>query len=249
MAEPYPVIGGAQPTTAVVPGRPVATRVVAIIPALNEELAIGEVVSAIPAALVTETIVVDNGSTDRTAEIARAAGARVIAEPLKGYGAACLAGARAAERADVLVFLDGDRSDDPAEMSRVLAPIVEGLADLVIGSRVRGAAPGALSAQQRLGNRVVTGAVRLLYGLRLSDLGPFRAVRGEVLRTLDMRELTYGWPVEMIVKAARKGFRVVEVPVSCRPRIGQSKVSGTLKGSLGAGYHLLRTTLRYAWKA
>ena len=240
---------GARPATAVVPARSLAKCVVAIIPALNEELAIGDVVGAIPAALVTETIVVDNGSTDRTAEVARAAGARVIAEPLRGYGAACLAGVRAAERADILVFLDGDRSDDPAEMSRVLAPIVEGRADLVIGSRVHGAAPGALGPQQRLGNRVVTGAVRLLYGLRLSDLGPFRAVRGEVLRALEMRDLSYGWPVEMIVKAARKGYRVMEVPVSCRPRLGKSKVSGTLKGSLGAGYHLLRTTLRYAWKA
>jgi glycosyltransferase involved in cell wall biosynthesis len=223
--------------------------VVVIIPALNEELAIGDVVRGIPTTLVTETIVVDNGSTDRTAAVARAAGARVIAEPRRGYGAACLAGVRAAKGADILVFLDGDRSDDPAEMSRVLAPIVEGRADLVIGSRVRGAAPGALSAQQRLGNLVVTGAVRLLYGLRLSDLGPFRAVRGDILRALDMRDLSYGWPVEMIVKTARKGYRVVEVPVSCRVRLGQSKVSGTLKGSLGAGYHLLRTTLRYAWKA
>jgi glycosyltransferase involved in cell wall biosynthesis len=249
MAEPHPVISGGRPTIAVAPGHPLAQRVVAIIPALNEELAIDDVVSAIPSALVTGIIVVDNGSTDRTAERARAAGARVIVEPLRGYGAACLAGARAAVVADVLVFLDGDRSDDPAEMSRVLAPIVEGRADLVIGSRVRGAAPGALSPQQRLGNRLVTGAIRLLYGLRLSDLGPFRAVRAEVLRALDMQELTYGWPVEMIVKAVRKGYRVMEVPVSCHRRLGRSKVGGTLKGSLLAGYHLLRTTLRYAWKA
>ena len=240
---------GARPATAVVPARSLAKCVVAIIPALNEELAIGDVVGAIPAALVTETIVVDNGSTDRTAEVARAAGARVIAEPLRGYGAACLAGVRAAERADILVFLDGDRSDDPAEMPSVLRPIVEEKADLVIGSRVRGAAPGALTPQQRLGNRVVTIAIRFLYGLGLSDIGPFRAVRREVLRDLDMQDLSYGWPVEMIVKAARKGYRVVEVPVSCRPRVGQSKVGGTLKGTLLAGYHLLRTTFRYAWRA
>jgi glycosyltransferase involved in cell wall biosynthesis len=249
MAEASVAIGNAQPANAVLPARPAAKSVVAIIPALNEELAIGDVVSAIPAALVTETIVVDNGSTDRTAEVARAAGARVLAETLRGYGAACLAGARAAPAADILVFLDGDRSDDPAEMPSVLRPIVEEKADLVIGSRVRGAAPGALTPQQRLGNRVVTIAIRFLYGLGLSDIGPFRAVRREVLRDLDMQDLSYGWPVEMIVKAARKGYRVVEVPVSCRPRVGQSKVGGTLKGTLLAGYHLLRTTFRYAWRA
>lgn len=227
-----------------------ATRIAVIIPALNEELAIGEVVSAVPATLVGQIIVVDNGSTDRTAEVARAAGARVIAEPLRGYGAACLAGVKAAEGAEILVFLDGDRSDDPAEMPRVLWPILEGQADLVIGSRVRGAAvPGALTLQQRLGNRVITTAIRFLYGLRLSDIGPFRAIPSAVLRDLDVEHRSYGWPVEMIVKAANKGYRVVEVPVSCRPRLGRSKVAGTLKGSLLAGYHLLRTTFRYAWRA
>jgi glycosyltransferase involved in cell wall biosynthesis len=223
-------------------------RVTAIIPALNEELAIGEVVREIPARLVHEIIVVDNGSTDRTAEVARAAGARVVAEPGRGYGAACLAGVRAAHGGDILVFLDGDRSDDPAEMPLLLRPLLEDRADLVIGSRVLGsAAPGALTPQQRLGNRLVTGVIRLLFGLRLTDLGPFRAITLESLGALRMEHRTYGWPAEMIVKAAKRGYRVVEVPVGYRRRLGRSKVSGTLKGSLLAGYHLLWTTLRYAW--
>lgn len=247
MTEPPLGIGDVQPASPAVAAR--AASVVAIIPALNEEPAIAEVVRAVPRALVTEIIVVDNGSTDRTAEVARAAGARVIVEPLRGYGAACLAGVRAAQGADILVFLDGDRSDDPAELPRVLEPIVDGRADLVIGSRVRGAAAGALTPQQRAGNRIVTLAVRLLYGLRLSDIGPFRAIRRDVLRALDMREPTYGWPVEMVVKAANRRLRIVEIPVTCRPRLGRSKVSGTLRGTLLAGYHLLRTTLRHAWPA
>jgi glycosyltransferase involved in cell wall biosynthesis len=222
-------------------------RVTAIIPALNEELAIGEVVREMPASLVHEIIVVDNGSTDRTAEVARAGGARVVREPWRGYGAACLAGVRAAHDADILVFLDGDRSDDPAEMPLLLRPILEDRADLVIGSRVLGsAAPGALTPQQRFGNRLVTSMIRLLYGLQLTDVGPFRAITREALGDLRMEHRTYGWPVEMIVKAAKKKYRVVEVPVGCRRRLGRSKVAGTVKGSLLAGYHMLWTTLRYA---
>jgi glycosyltransferase involved in cell wall biosynthesis len=224
-------------------------RIAVVIPALDEEAAIGVVVREVSRDLVAEIIVVDNGSIDRTAEVARAAGATVIREPIRGYGAACLAGALAAPDADILVFLDGDRSDDPREMPVVLQPIVEGRADLVVGSRVDGQAEaGALTSQQRFGNRLVTWMLRLLYGLTLTDIGPFRAIRADVFRDLGMEHQTYGWPVEMIVKAAKKGYRVVNVPVSCRKRIGRSKVAGTMKGSLLAGYHLLSTTVRYAWR-
>lgn len=220
-----------------------------IIPALDEEQAIGIVVNEVPRDLVSEIIVVDNGSIDRTAEVAEAAGARVIREPMRGYGAACLAGAMAASHADVFVFLDGDRSDDPREMPVVLAPLLDGRADLVIGSRTTGfTEKGALTSQQRLGNRLVTWIVRLLYGVTLTDIGPFRAIRASVLRDLGMEHKTYGWPVEMVVKAAKKGYRVMNVPVTCRKRIGVSKVAGTMKGSILAGYHLLSTTLRYAWR-
>jgi glycosyltransferase involved in cell wall biosynthesis len=224
-------------------------RIVAIIPALDEEAAIGGVIRAICRNLVDEVIVVDNGSRDATAAVAKAAGATVIHEPQRGYGAACLAGARAVRQADILVFLDGDGNDDPTEMPRVLQPILEGQADLVLGSRTTGQGDhSGLTPQQRVGNYVVTSLVRRLYGLRLTDIGPFRAITAPTFDALGMGHKTYGWPVEMVVKAAKRGCRIVEVPVSCHPRLGRSKVAGTLKGSLLAGYHLLMTTLRYAWK-
>jgi glycosyltransferase involved in cell wall biosynthesis len=224
-------------------------RIVTIIPTLDEEAAIDGVVRAVSRELVHEVIVVDNGSRDGTAAVAQAAGATVIQEPRRGYGSACLAGAHTARQADILVFLDGDGSDDPAELPRVLHPLLHGQADLVLGSRTLGQDDhSGLTPQQRLGNFVVTSLVRLLYGVALTDIGPFRAITQSAFQALGMEHQTYGWPVEMVVKAAKKGYRIVEVPVSCHKRIGRSKVAGTVTGSLLAGYHLLRTTLRYAWR-
>lgn len=221
------------------------TRVAVIIPALNEEASIGKVVAAVPRSVTGQILVIDNGSTDRTADVARAAGARVVQEPRPGYGAACWAGFQATD-ADVLVYLDGDWSDDPGEMPGVVGPVLAGETDLVIGTRQR--EPGALPPHAVLGNRLTTFLIRLLYGLRLSDLGSFRAIRREVLADLDMRERTYGWPVEMVVKAARKGYRVREVPVRYRRRIGKSKVAGTLRGSILAAWAMLATTFRHAFR-
>jgi glycosyltransferase involved in cell wall biosynthesis len=224
-----------------------AIRVSVIIPALDEEAVIGRVVRAVPRNLVQEIIVVDNGSHDRTAEVAQAAGARVVREPVRGYGTACRAGIRAATEAEIFVFCDGDGSDDPREMPAVLQPLLDQKADLVIGARTP-CEEGAMTPQQRYGNHLILSLVSLLYGLKLTDLGPFRAITAKALWNLKMEHRTYGWPVEMIVKAARKGYRITEVPTSCRKRIGQSKVAGTVKGSLLAGYHLILTTLRYAWR-
>lgn len=192
---------------------------------------------------------VDNGSTDRTAEAARAAGAEVIREERRGYGYACAAGVAAAgQEPDVLVFMDGDGSDDASQLGDLVAPIQSSHADLVLGSRVLGrAARGALLPHQRLGNLLTTALVRLLYGQRLTDLPPFKAIRRPTIEDLELREMTYGWTVEMIVKCVRQGRRIVEVPVHSRPRMGgQSKVSGTLKGTALAAYHLLATTIKYA---
>lgn len=226
-------------------------RVAVIIPALNEQESVAHVIAGIPRDLVDEIVVVDNGSTDRTAEVSRAAGAQVVREERRGYGYACAAGVTAVgEDCDVLVFMDGDGSDDGAQMQALVEPIERGEADLVLGSRVLGpAARGALLAHQRLGNVLTTALVRLLYGQRVTDLPPFKAVRHSVLIELGMREMTYGWTVEMIVKCARHGYRIVEVPVVARSRIGgRSKVSGTVKGTILAAYYLLGTTIKYAWR-
>jgi glycosyltransferase involved in cell wall biosynthesis len=221
-------------------------HIVVIIPALDEEQAIGDVVRAIPP-VVRDVIVVDNGSRDRTAEVARAAGATVVAEPRRGYGQACLTGIAAAREADVVVFLDGDKSDEPGQLTEIVAPILEGRADLVIGSRSLGRrAPGAQPWHAVLGTRLSVGLMNLLTGARATDLGPFRAITAEALRRLGMRDRNYGWTVEMQVKAARRGLRVREVPVDYRPRIGRSKVSGTLTGSVRAGAKILGTIFRNA---
>ena len=221
--------------------------VVAMIPARNEEGAIGKVVAALPRELVRRVIVVDNGSTDRTAEVARAAGATVVPLAQPGYGRACATGVAAAGDAEIILFLDGDYSDFPEEASLLLAPILADEADLVIGSRLRGRRePGALPPHQLFGNWLVSGLMRLLYGVQVTDLGPFRAIRAELLASLGMEQMTYGWPTEMMVKSARRGARIAEVPVSYRKRIGRSKISGTVRGTILATYYIFGVTLRYA---
>src|SRR5258708_5752476 len=221
-------------------------RVSVIIPTHNEAQAIGRVLTDLPAHLVTEVIVVDSNSNDGTPEIAAKMGALVVQEPGRGYGRACLAGLATANAPDVVVFLDGDYSDRPSELPILLAPITEGRADITLGSRLRGRrAAGALPWHQAFGNRFAAGLIRLLYGAKISDLGPFRAARADVLRALALEETTYGWAVEMILKAALAGFRVVEVPVSYYPRIGKSKISGTLKGTVGAAWFILSLIVRY----
>jgi glycosyltransferase involved in cell wall biosynthesis len=220
-------------------------RVSLIIPALNEAAAIGDVVASVPPGLVTEIVVVDNGSTDRTGEVAARAGARVVREPRPGYGAACAAGVGAlAADAEIAAFLDGDGSQDPHELPRILGPLERGEADFVLGARPIGA-HHPLHAS--LGSRLVAGLVSIRYGVRLTDIGPFRALRVALLGRLGMRDLAFGWPAEMVVKAAALGARIVEVPVSQGPRRGgRSKVSGTLGGSVRAGYGFLMAALRAA---
>ena len=218
-------------------------RIAVIIPVIDEAGAIGRVLAEIPAGLADQVLVVDGGSTDGTQEAARAAGATVLRQRGRGYGAACLTGARAAD-ADVLVFLDGDYSDPPAQMERLLGPLRAGAADLVLGSRERGRMePGALPPHARLGNRLAAALLRLLYGLGVSDLPSFKAIRRDQLLALGIRDLHYGWTAEMIARTARSGLRVREVPIDYRVRIGESKVSGTLRGSVKAGYAILRAVV------
>jgi len=224
-------------------------RVSVIIPTRNEAQAIGRVLGDLPADFATEVIVVDNNSTDGTPEIASRMGARVISEARRGYGRACLTGLACASAPDVVVFLDGDYSDRPAELPLLLAPIAEGRADITIGSRFGGKSnPGALPWHQSFGNRLAAGLIRLLYGVKISDLGPFRAGRADMLRALALEETTYGWAVEMIVKGAIAGFRIVEVSVSYYPRIGKSKISGTVKGTVGAAWFILSRIVRYSFR-
>lgn len=221
-------------------------RVSVIIPALNEAQSIGQVLGAIPD-WVDEIIVADNGSTDCTVEIARARGARVVTAARRGYGSACLSGIAALQDADVVVFLDGDFSDFPEDMHLLVDPIISDDADLVAGSRVLGEAePGALTPQARFGNWLACHLICLFWGVRYTDLGPFRAIRATTLRQLEMRDPDYGWMVEMQIKATRAGWRVKEVPVGYRRRIGRSKISGTIKGVVGAGTKILLTIFGFA---
>ncbi|HEX6737968.1 MAG TPA: glycosyltransferase family 2 protein [Vicinamibacteria bacterium] len=221
-------------------------QVTVIIPAVDEEPAIGRVIAEVPA-VASEVIVVDNGSRDRTAEVARAAGARVVSEPRRGYGRACLAGIAAAGDADILAFLDGDHSDYPAQLVDVVAPLLAGEADLVIGSRARGRrAPGAHPWHAVLGTRLCVGLMNRLIGTEATDLGPFRAITAPALGRLGMSDGDFGWTVEMQIKARKRGLRVREVPVDYRPRIGRSKVSGTVSGSVRAAAKILGLILRHA---
>ena len=221
-------------------------RVSVIIPTHNEEQAIGRVLGDLPFDLVSEVIVVDSNSTDRTRELARKMGARVIEEPRRGYGRACLTGLENTENPDVVVFLDGDYSDRPAELPMLLGPIAGGSADITLGSRFGSRShSGALPWHQSFGNRLAAGLIRVLYGLKISDLGPFRAGRADVLRALALEEETYGWAVEMILKGTREGYRIVEVPVSYYPRIGKSKIGGTVRGTLGAAWFIFSRIVRY----
>ncbi len=221
-------------------------KISVVIPAFNEEHAIGRVVRAVPKDLVNEIIVADNGSTDGTAKQAAAAGARVIHEPRRGYGSVCLAGARAARGSEVVVFLDGDRSDDPGQLDFIARPVIQDQADLVIGSRIGGdLEKGAMPIHGLLGNRFIVFLLKLLYGVRITDIGSFRAIKTKILFDLKMEQMTYGWPVEMVVKAARKKLRIRSVPIKYRRRIGISKVSGTFKGSIMAAYFMFLVPLRY----
>jgi glycosyltransferase involved in cell wall biosynthesis len=224
-------------------------RVSVVIPTRNEAGAIGRVLADIPAQFVTEILVVDNNSTDGTPEIAAKMGARVVHEPRRGYGRACLTGLANASAPDIVVFLDGDYSDRPAELPILLAPITDGYAHITIGSRLgKQRIRGALPWHAAFGNRLAASLITLLYGVKISDLGPFRAARADVLRELVLEEATYGWAVEMILKGAKQGFRIVEVPVSYYPRIGESKISGTLRGTLGAAWFILSLTVRYYFR-
>jgi glycosyltransferase involved in cell wall biosynthesis len=224
-------------------------RVSVVIPALNEEEPIGDVVRAIPRGAVDEVLVVDNGSTDGTAERARTAGARVIAEPRRGYGRACKAGmAAVAADCDVIVFLDGDGSDCPEFIPDLVEPILAGKQDFVIGSRIRGRRePGSMNPPQLVAGWVAGRLLRLLYGVRFSDMCPFRAIRRDALMRLGMAETTYGWNLEMQMRAAKAGLRILELPVDHRTRRGgRSKVSGNLSGSLKAVVRITWTFLRLA---
>jgi glycosyltransferase involved in cell wall biosynthesis len=227
-------------------------EIVVIIPALNEERAIGKVLAHIPKNIAAEIVVVDNNSCDATAEVVLNFGATVVHEPRKGYGFACLKGIEYVlsrpKKPDIVVFLDADYSDRPEEMTSLIQPIIQQGYDMVIGSRLLGRREkGAMPWHQVLGNRLAIMLINALYGVHYTDLGPFRAIKFDSLLKLDMEEQRYGWTAEMQAKAARRRFRCFEVPVTYRARIGTSKISGTVKGTLCAGYSILATLLKNRW--
>jgi glycosyltransferase involved in cell wall biosynthesis len=228
------------------------TKIDLIIPAFNEEDSIGKVLADVPA-LVDEVVVVDNNSSDRTSEVARAGGATVLLEPRKGYGFACLRGINylreKSKRPHIIVFMDGDYSDYPEDMPRVVAPILERNVDLVIGARKKELRePGSMTPQQIFGNWLATSLMKVLFGARFTDLGPFRAITLQALESMEMEDKTYGWTVEMQLKALRNKMAYDEVPVRYRKRIGISKVSGTVKGSIFAGIKILGWIFKYSYK-
>jgi glycosyltransferase involved in cell wall biosynthesis len=219
-----------------------------IIPVLNEERALATVLDSLPGDLVRRIVVVDNGSTDRSAQIARDFGARVVFEPRRGYGRAVWTGVEEllADPPEVVAFMDGDAADDPSDLKKLLAPIKENRADLVIGSRIAGnTQKGAMSPAQKMGNILVPALIRLLYGTETTDLGPFRVIRFDTLMALKLVDRGFGITVEMQIKAAKSAVRVVEVPVTYRPRIGESKISGTVMGTLQAGLKILWVVAKY----
>ena len=225
-------------------------KIVVIIPAVNEEASIGKVVKAIPRPLVDTIIVGNNGSKDKTGEVAEKTGAVVVNEPRPGYGWACLKGmeyaAQMEDKPDIIVFIDGDFSDYPEEMPDVVAPIIENDIDLVIGSRALGAKEkGSMTFPQRFGNWLATRLMRIFYRVRYTDLGPFRAIKYDALMKLGMSDKTYGWTIEMQLRAAKHKLTYTEVPVNYKKRIGKSKVSGTIKGTILAGYKIIFAIFKY----
>lgn len=225
-------------------------KIVVIIPAFNEENSVGNVLREIPKELVSEVVVVNNNSNDKTKINAQKAGATVLDEKRQGYGYACLKGIEYVKEKksnpDIIVFIDADYSDYPEEMKDLIKPIIEQDYDMVIGSRALGNRErGSMTPQQIFGNKLATGLMKFLYGVKYTDLGPFRAIKFDKLLELEMRDTTYGWTVEMQLKAAKKKMKVTEIAVNYRKRIGFSKVSGTVKGTIMAGYKIITTLLKY----
>lgn len=244
---PWRLAGAASRRTDLLPLAGSVVIVDAVIPALNEAGSVGGVVAGLPRSLIRSVIVADNGSTDGTGDVARAAGAIVVREERRGYGAACLcAMAALPPDGDVVLFLDADGSDDVGALAALLDPLARGTADFVVGSRVRGGGQAALTFPQRMGNALAARWLRVRYGIPATDLGPFRAIRRDALAALDMQDRTYGWTVEMQIKAARAGLRYAEVSVQALPRrAGRSKVSGTLRGVAGAAWKIIGLLVRY----